>query len=73
MSKCNDWHKCYEGIISYIERQPNIKTNQHNLSVEQRLINQYSNETNLKGSFSERILLINKDFESFKKFIKSQK
>lgn len=70
MSRCHEWNSAREGFANYISMK-GIKTNPHNFKVEDEIINDYCRINGINGSFSERVLKIQKDFNSFRKYVNS--
>ena len=66
MNRFRKWNNALSGISKFLKKQ-GIKLHEYNMKGEIKIINQYSTKHNLKGSLSERILLISENFEQFKK------
>ncbi len=64
MSRYFDWTRTHDGIINYLINYKKINCNKAS-DVAKKLICEFTKE----GSFSERCLLIKKDFNKFKLFI----
>lgn len=66
MSRGRDWNNTYCGIINYLAKN-GIKDKEV-MKKSRKLVYAYTKE----GSFSERVLIIREDFNTFKKFMKSK-
>ena len=68
MSRFNEWSNALNGISNIIKKAGH-KVNNGNYKIESKFINDYSRINNLKGSFSERVLLISNNFKNFREHI----
>ncbi len=74
MSRYNDWLNAHAGISKFVRDNVNdIDFNEHNFKMENRIINRYCMEKKINGSFSQKILQIDADFQLFRKYIMSCK
>ena len=63
MSRYQKWTQAYKGLINAIEMH-GFKPKMNN-----RLINEFSAIYDIKGSQSERVLIISQRFQDFKSFL----
>ena len=68
MNRCKKWNNAFAGISNFLDKK-GFKLNNSNMKIEARIVNTYCKRHKIKGSFSERILLITDNFESFKQYI----
>jgi hypothetical protein len=80
MSRFRDWNRSYSGICNYLLslgleldiRGQKGRPDRY-LGVELgKIVNRYCKELKIRGSFTDRLLLISKDFNSFKDWCKIQ-
>ena len=67
MSRYQKYINALTGISNFIEAQNIKRTNTD------KLVNEYSKLNSLKGSYSDRILLITDNFKPFREFINTKK
>lgn len=68
MSRFHEWTSAWNGMINYMNKV-GIRVYKHNTIKEGHIFNDYCRKNKIKGSFSERVLLVEEDFESFRKYI----
>lgn len=68
MNRCLKWNRALEGIRKYISSK-GIKVNKNNFYKEVKIINDFCKKNFIKGSLSDKVLEISKDFEKFKMYI----
>lgn len=81
MSRCSDWNNALSGIAKWLRMQgfeldircTKGKTDRFIWVEMKKIIHGYCNKHRIKGSYSSRVLLINKDFKSFKDYVLKNK
>ena len=68
MSRCGEWNGTYGHIINYLIDKKRIANNK-SIAVTKKLVYDYTNEKEFKGSFSDRVMYIRKNFSSFMNFL----
>ncbi len=68
MSRCAEWNGTYSHIINYIIDKKSIKWNK-GCDIAKKEIYNYTNSKEFKGSFSDRVMFIRKNFSSFMNFL----
>ncbi len=68
MSRCGEWNGTYGHIINYLIDKKGIANNK-SIAVTKKLVYDYTNEKEFKGSFSDRVMYIRKNFSSFMNFL----
>jgi len=81
MSRFKDWNNAVSGIGNFLETQGltldirNTKGKKDMFfGVEiQKIVHKYCNKHKIKGSFSDRVLIIQKDFKTFRDYVIANK
>lgn len=68
MSRFATWNKALNGVISYLEKELDISYEYAARKAKQQIYN-FTNFRNFEGSYTERILYVEKNFNNFKTFI----
>ena len=68
MSRFKQWRSALVGLSKSIE-QSGIKTNKSNFKEEKKVIDDFCRKEKIGGSFSEKVLKVSDNYNSFKDFI----
>ena len=68
MSRCTKWNNALSGLSKSIQ-QSGIKTNSSNFKEEKKVIEDFCKKEKINGSFSEKVLKVSDNYNSFKAFI----
>lgn len=71
MSRCKKWNSALSGLSKTIE-QSGMKTNNTNFKEEKKVIDEFCRKEKINGSFSERVLQVSENYNSFKSFVKDK-
>jgi len=81
MSRCHEWNSALSGFTNYLLKQgfeldirnTKGKADRYLWPEMRKIINHYCKIKKIKGSFSERILIMNEDFKSFREWVAENK
>jgi len=68
MSRCAEWNGTYSHIINYIINKKTIPWSK-GCDIAKKQIYSYTNSKEFKGSFSDRVMFVRKNFSSFMNFL----
>lgn len=68
MSRCSEWNGTYGHIINYLIDKKGVSDNK-SMGLAKKLVYDYTKSVDFKGSFSDRVMYIRKNFSSFMNFL----
>jgi hypothetical protein len=68
MSRCGEWNGTYGHIMNYLIDKKGVADNKA-MTLAKKLIYGYTNDKEFKGSFSDRVMYVRKNFSSFMNFL----
>ena len=68
MSRYQEWNKALNGM-SKAMRGMGFKTTPFNRNIESEVISEYCKINKIEGIFSDKVLIVSKEFEKFKLFL----
>ena len=71
MSRYSQWGNALVGLSKTIQSF-GYKTNYSNFNVEINVIKKYCKQNSIKGSLSQQILNVSKEYNQFKKYLKQE-
>lgn len=71
MSRCGEWNGTYGHIMNHLIDKKGIADNKA-MSLTKKLVYDYTKEKDFKGSFSDRVMFIRRNFSSFMNFLNTK-
>lgn len=68
MSRCDEWNGTYGHIANYLIDKKGM-LDRKAFAAAKSLVYSYTNSVNIKGSFSDRVMYVRKNFSSFMNFL----
>lgn len=68
MNRCGEWNGTYGHIINYLIDKKGMAYNKA-MALTKKLVYDYTKSMKYKGSFSDRVMFIRKNFSSFMNFL----
>jgi len=68
MSRCDEWNGTYGHIANYLIDKKGVPDRKA-FAAAKSLVFKYTNSVNIKGSFSDRVMHVRKNFSSFMNYL----